>query len=356
MRRMTECLSRIFLLVFLAAAVFLSGCKNEQAFEGIEATGHTEMTETLVSSKVEGKVVKILVEEGQLVQKGDLLVELDHEELDAQIDALKSNLELAKLRYKKSIGARGLVGSAKANEQSRQAQIEMAKNNLREAKTNWDDTVNSFKRMQQLFQEGVISKAEYDRAYTQKEVGEAKYQAALNNLTMVRFNPETDDLDTVVKQSDAQIKKAESELALLEIQQNNTQITAPVAGVISEKLIQLGELVRAGASLFTILNYSQPWVKIYLPLKEVERVFLNTKAYAIMDAFPDQKVYGRVIFISQEAEFTPKDYISKEERVKQVFAVKIGLENQEAFLKPGLPVDIFIETGKKSKSTRSIAK
>jgi hypothetical protein len=81
---------------------------------------------------------------------------------------------------------------------------------------------------------------------------------------------------------------------------------------------------------------------VYLPLKEVSRVSLNEKAYVKLDAFPAKKFYGRITFISQEAEFTPKDFLSKEERIKQVFAVKVLLSNKENLLKAGLPVDVWV--------------
>ncbi len=336
-------LTVICLVLLIVSVASLSGC-NKGDENTIEATGTVEMTETTISSKVSGKMLKTFVEEGQDVKSGDLMAEIDHEELDAQITAAKANLELARLRYQKSKTALNLSNGRE--DRSREAQIQAAQSNLAVSKANLEEAERSFKRIDQLYKEQLISQAEYDKASTARKVAQSQYQAAANNLAIAKSSPNTEDIDTANKQSSTQIKQAESSLSLLEIQLNNTKITAPSDGILSAKLIQTGELVSPGSSLFIVLDYSKPWVKIYLPLEEVEHVILNQKAYVKLDAFPDKKFGGRVSFISQEAEFTPKDYLSKEERVKQVFAVKIELENQEGLLKAGIPVEVYIEKKK----------
>jgi HlyD family secretion protein len=267
--------SAVFLMAVILLVVLFSGCNLNEAEQQIQATGTVEMTETTISSKVNGRVVKLAATEGQEVKQGVLLAELDHEELDAQIGASRSALDVAIANY----------NSAKTDLQ----------------------------RYKQLYQSNLIPRAEYDQAVTKAEV------------------------------TKAQVGQAKSNLDLLEVQRNNVKIFAPNDGVLSEKLIENGELVSSGASLFTLLDYHKPWVKIYLPLQEVSKVKLNQKAYVKLDAFPRKKFYGRVSFISKEAEFTPKDFLSKEERVKQVFAVKIELKNKESLLKAGLPVDVWLE-------------
>jgi HlyD family secretion protein len=252
-----------------------SGCGLNQDNQQIQATGTIEMTETTISGKVNGKAIKILVEEGQEIKQGDLLTELDHEELDAQIAAARSNLDVAVANYEA-------------------AKIDLQRND-------------------QLFKGELIPKSQYDQVVTKFDV------------------------------TKAQVRQAKANLDLLGVQLSNVKIFAPTSGVLSAKLIETGEIVAPGMALFTLLDYSKPWVKVYLPLQEVSKVVLNQKAYVKLDAFPDKKFYGRISFISKEAEFTPKDFLSKEERIKQVFAVKIELENKVGLLKAGLPVDVWVE-------------
>ncbi len=260
---------------FISMLFLIGGCGYKKADQRIEATGTVEMTETTVNSKSSGRIVTISADEGQAVKAGDLLAELDHEELDAQIAAAKSNLDVAIANYDA-------------------ARTDLARN-------------------RQLYQAQQISASQFDQAVTKNDV------------------------------TKAQVSQAKANLDLLNVQLKNVQIFAPAAGILSEKLIESGEVIAGGASLFTLLDYEKPWVKVYLTLKEVSKVRLNDKAYITLDAFPNRKFWGRISFISNEAEFTPKDFLSKEERVKQVFAVKVQLANKDNILKAGLPVDVAIE-------------
>lgn len=331
----------IAMMIGSGALALLGGCAPERN-RGTHATGTIEMTETTVSSKVGGRIVNLPVAEGQTVQTNDLLAELDHAELDDQIVAAQSSLETARLRYQKTSGAVRLAGQSGVT--IRNAQIELAQHNLEIARNNQGDADRNFSRIEQLYRQGLVSQAEYDAVLTKQRNAAAQYQVALNSLMQAKAAPNTDDLDFTNQQAAAQIKQAQSNLDLLRIQLQNTRITAPCNGVLSAKLAQRGELVGVGTALFTILDYAKPWVKIYLPLKEVEQVTLNQQAYLQLDAYPKRKFYGRVSFIAQEAEFTPKDFLSREERVKQVFAVKVELRNQAGILKAGLPADVTIET------------
>lgn len=271
---MSMVISGVTVISMIMVLWLFSGCGLNQDNQQIQATGTIEMTETTISGKVNGKVVKIPVEEGQQIKQGDLLVELDHEELDAQIAAAHSNLDVAVANYEA-------------------AKIDLQRND-------------------QLFKGELIPKSQYDQVVTKSDV------------------------------TKAQVRQAKANLDLLEVQLNNVKIFAPTDGVLSAKLIETGEVVSPGMALFTLLDYGKPWVKVYLPLREVEQVTLNQKAYVKLDA-SDKKFYGRISFISNEAEFTPKDFLSKEERIKQVFAVKIELENKAGLLKAGLPVDVWVE-------------
>ncbi len=261
-------------VVFIIIASLISGCgpvtKNE-----ISATGTIEMTEIIVSSKIAGRVNQMYFEEGQVIETGVLMVELDHDQLDAQVKAARSGL------------------------QASQANLAAAQRDL--------------KRLSKLQRDELISQAEYDRVATSKEVYEA------------------------------QVNQAEANLNLLEVQLAETRLFAPIDGVVSAKLVEPGELAQAGASLYAILNQAKPWVKIYLPLKEVEQVSLNQPAIVNLDAFSDLDFKGRISYISSEAEFTPKDYLSKEERVKQVYEVKVELDNSSGKLKAGVPAEVRIK-------------
>jgi HlyD family secretion protein len=330
-------------------ALFLSGCGPDQNGRVIEATGTVEMTEITVSTKVGGAVVRVQADEGRELQKDDLLAELDHDQLDAQITAARANLEVARLRYQKTSDALSLSQGDHANpgQGTRETQIKISQNNLDVAAANLDSAETDFKRTEQLYRDQLISQSQYDQALTRKKVASAQYEAAKNQLDLAKSSPNADDIDLTNKQSAAQIKQAEANLTLLETQLKDVKIYAPVAGTLSARMVEMGEIVTPGMPLFVILDYAKPWVKIYLPLPEMERVTLNQKATITMDADPKKEYPGRVSFISQEAEFTPKNYQTKEERIKQVYAIKIELDNSSKVFKAGMPVDVRIDEGQK---------
>lgn len=261
-------------ILFVFVAFLISGCKSELKDE-ISATGTVEMTETTVSSKQNGRITRMFFEEGQTVKAGELMAELEHEQLNAQIEAARSNLQVSKV-------------------------------NLNAAR-------RDLNRLRKLIRDELISQAEYDKAVTGKEVYEA------------------------------QVRQGEANLSLLEVQLEDTKLRAPAGGFVSAKLAEPGEIASLGSSLYTILDQSKPWVKIYLPLKEVEQVNVNQLAVVNLDAFPNFDFIGRVSHIAREAEFTPKDYLSKEERVKQVYEVKIDLDNSSGKLKAGIPAEVRIK-------------
>jgi len=206
--------------------------------------------------------------------------------------------------------------AAELDHQELDARILAARSGLEVNQANRQAARRDFERMRQLFQAQVISKSQYDQALTSLDVAES------------------------------QVKKGQADLDLLEIQLKDYHITAPAGGIVSSRMVEPGEIIAAGTSLFTISDNTRPWVKIYLPLTEIEKVSLNRKAIVVMDAFPDRKFTGWVSNIASEAEFTPKDYLSKDERVKKVFAVKVELKNEKGLLKAGLPVDVTIKKDK----------
>jgi HlyD family secretion protein len=347
MQRFLQRSLRIVLgLVLMLGGLTLGGCaffkKNANT---IEATGNVEMTEVTVSSKVAGRVEQLRVDEGQKVKKGDLLLRLDHDDLETQITAAQANLTVANLRNQQLTCASKLAGQNRRSSHSlKAAQIELAVNNKNAAKASYEKAVKDLQRMTRLYQEQVVSKAEYDQAVTARDTTQAQYRACENQVTLAQNAAETDDIFLAGRQAEAQLKQAETNLVMLQIKLKNARIVAPVSGVVANKLTELGEVVSQGTPLLVILDNARPWVKVYLPLVAAEKVSLGQKVLIAIDAFPEQKFCGKIFFIAVEAEFTPKNYQSQDERVKQVYAVKIALDNSSGIFKAGMPVDVVIKT------------
>ena len=132
----------------------------------------------------------------------------------------------------------------------------------------------------------------------------------------------------------------------------DSTIVAPAGGIVTHKAAEAGEMVFAGATVVTLAELDSVYVMIYLTEGDVGRVRLGDAADVEIDAFPGRPFPGRVTYISPEAEFTPKNVQTKEDRVKLVFGVKIEIENREGLLKPGLPADAAIHMSPAVRSER----
>ena len=170
----------------------------------------------------------------------------------------------------------------------------------------------------------------------------AQAEAQLARLKAGATEQEIAMLQAQVAQAEAALAAAESALLTLDIQIEQTTLTAPVSGVVVERLLQLGELAAPGAPLFTVANLDEVTLTVYVPEAELGQVALGQTVEVTVDAY-DEVFMGEVSHIASQAEFTPKNVQTQEERVHMVFAVKIRLVNPEHLLKPGMPADAVFE-------------
>ena len=140
----------------------------------------------------------------------------------------------------------------------------------------------------------------------------------------------------------AQLAQARAMLVMAEDDFDQARLYAPLTGFITVKDMEEGEFVQAGAPVLTMGQLNQVWVKTYVPETQLGRVRLGQAAEVKTDSFPDKVYPGKVTYLSPEAEFTPKNVQTREERVKLVYRIKVSLNNPKQELKPGMPVDVFL--------------
>jgi len=171
-----------------------------------------------------------------------------------------------------------------------------------------------------------------ESAYKQAEAAVLMAEA---NLTAVQADPTPEDIAV----AQAQIREAESAMGLVEVQLAKQTLTAPRDGLISQKLVNPGELAAPGAILLELSDIDTVDLTVFIPETRVGEVKIGQKALVYVDAYPGESFAGNVSFIAHEAEFTPRNVQTQEERVNLVFAVKITLDNPDHRLKPGMPAD-----------------
>lgn len=192
------------------------------------------------------------------------------------------------------------------------AQMEQARSTVSLARANYQDALADRDRNQPLFDQGIISSQQFDKVATR------------------------------LKTSGASLDQAKATAELAQTQLDNVQILAPINGTITQRLTEPGEIIGAGSPVVSIVNLDDIWVKVYVPEPQLGKVALGDPADISVDSYPKEIFKGKIVNISSEAEFTPKNIQTKQERVQLVFGVKVAIANTEGKLKPGMPADVVI--------------
>lgn len=305
----------------------LAGCRKGAVNGGqVEISGTIEAVKTEIRAEAQGQVVQILVKEGQKVNKGDLLCVIDAEKIRIQIeqviagiDAAEARLRLAKIGTKKE-----MIAVAKTQVEITSKQLEIAEKDQQ--------------RMAKLLGEGAVSQTQKEKADLAFKAAQEQHKGAQENYQMALRGSEKEELEMAA----ANIRGLNAQRQYLERILRDTEVKSPVTGYIEVKNIELGELAVPGAVLFSIIDLGQTYVKAYIPEQYVGRVKVGSEVAVTCDSFPGKTFKGKADFISEEAEFAPRNIQTKEERLKLVYMVKSYLDNADGELKPGMPVDVKI--------------
>lgn len=505
----------IILLLAIIIAIVAILYRNSNDKDVISASGNIEATEVNISPQVSGQIVKLFVNEGDFVQKDQVVAEIDHSKLDIQLRQAQNNLLSAELRLKQAKllakltdvqtktqiqQAKAMVESASsrlsqaqigfdlqetainaqieqaesalaiastrleqakelhelqqsqsksqieqaesalklamsrltvAQKGARDQEIKVAENLVAQGKANFDNAKSNLERMQRLFEEGAISKQQLDLSQLQFDVAQAQYNSAQQQLSLIKEGVRAEDKDALqaqvdqansllqlarsaqiqnnirendiqtarlaVKQAEsalalakanalqgnlrkeditsaqagvqqaksalelaeagsvqteiqdqnvllaeAQVKSARDVIELLQSQINDAIVKSPISGIITTKAVEVGELVSLGMTIFVVSDLSKVYLTIYVSEAMLGKVKLGQIADVSIDSYPNRIFKGKVVYISPEAEFTPKNIQTKDERLKLVYGVKIEIENTDNALKAGMPADAVL--------------
>lgn len=314
------------LLLVAAFAIWRLYFQEKGDADVLALSGNMEVTETNVGFKLPGRVIDLAVDEGDRVEKDQVLARLDNAELASAVTQNRAALQEAMSRL------------AEIRSGARPQEIEQARANVRSQDAELARLRNDFERAETLFNNGAISKAQFDAAKSAYETRLALQRSAAESLSLVKEGPKKEAVDAAafrVEAAKAAVKTSEDRLA-------DTVIYAPFPGVVLRKNVELGETVAAGTPVFTIGDLASPWIKVYVPETRLGLVKLGQKALVSTDTYKGKTYDGWVSYISSEAEFTPKNVQTQEERVKLVYAVKVRVNNPDQELKPSMPADVKI--------------
>ncbi len=318
----------------------------------LSASGRIEGRITTLTPKTGAWVVALHVDEGQPVRQGQLLATLDDR---AQRERVRAAEEQVNALARRLVAANSHLGMT---ERQATLQIEAAaavqreaEARLRRARAGLAQAERDARRTAVLVAKELIAPQEGEHARLQVEVeanavteAEEALVSSEKRLALARVGLQ--EVDILRAERDAlarQRAQAEAQLAEQQSHVADFRVQSPIDGRVLSRTVERGERVEAGTPLFTLVDLGRLYVKIYVPEPSIGKVALGQEARVYVDAYPDRAFPARVSRVSQEAEFTPKNVETREERVKLVFAVEVALgENPGGVLKPGMPADAVI--------------
>lgn len=307
--------------------LFLFGCNGRGRNSKIEATGTIESTNVTISSKSIGEIKTIIADEGKQVSVGDTILVIDHEVLRFQLEQAIANEKIAQAQL------------ALMRKGARAEDLKQAEEMMKQAEINFNLAKSDFERYSRLWENKSITQKQYEDIRGRYQVALAQLTSAKENYAKVKkiFRAEE------IEQAQANVAKAAAAVALLQKNIRDCYIISPIDGFVIKKFVEVGETVSLMSSLVKVSNLATVNLIIYVSEVELGKVMLGQQVEIMIDAFPNKKYPGTVIYISPEAEFTPKNIQTKDERTKLVFAVKIEIANNNLELKPGMPADALIK-------------
>jgi len=320
--------SPILLLILASCFMVLSGCGSNSNKSDVNATGTIEATESSVAAQVPGRIIKMNFEEGSLVKKGDTLAEIDHRTLQQQVNQAHATLTMARLQYDL------LVKGARSED------LRVAEEGVKQAKANFDLAQLSLTRTQKLFNDHSVSQSQMDAAQTQFDVASAQLRSAQQTLEKMQHYARPEE----IRSAAAQVEQAQAAFDYAAISLDHSYVISPIDGTVLEKLAEVGNYANIGTPIYTVADVRMMKMTVYVSEVDLARIRFGDSAKVVLDGMPDHPFDGKVIYISPTAEFTPKNVETKEDRIKLVFAVKIGILNKGNYLKAGLPADAIIYT------------
>ena len=318
----------------------------------IQANGRIEGDRVLAASKFSGRVVELHVREGSEVMAGDIVARLDDAQLSAQVAQAQAAMETQAARLQ---AARTTLHVLERNVpleiESARSEVSRAKAALAAAEASERQAGKDAARMSALHVVGTLDAQRSEQAALTWKVARAELTAAhaalsqaKNGLTDAQLGQQRIEARRAESKAlEAQLDQAHGALAEVTSTLDDLSIPAPASGVVTTRIVDLGEVIAPGFPLFEIVDLDHLYLKVYVPEKEIGKVRRGLPARIYTDAFPDEPFPATVRYIASRAEFTPKEVQTPDERVKLVYALKLYLdENPGHRLTPGLPADAVI--------------
>ncbi|PZV15659.1 MAG: hypothetical protein DCF20_09745 [Pseudanabaena sp.] len=374
----------------------------------LHISGRLESDETDIGAKTGGRVAAILVREGDPVKKGQVIIELEDEEIPAQLSGLNAQIESARqeevqakeevavaesrireatLNLKQSEGdavgridqAQFTVSATESDLRQAEAQVKQSEAQLQQSRAELKLAKIERDRYAELVKEGAVNQQQFDlkqttfsTAMANVDTAEAKlvasqaavraagdrFRAAQGGSIQVQstgLNPDirTAQLETYYLQrsqaqaklvaAQAKVKNAQAARDQIQKRLDSFKVKSPIDGIVQSRPLESGAVVATGKTLLTVLDPNQVYLRGYIPEGQIGKIRVGQTARVFLDSSPNKPFVAHVSQIDTKASFTPENIYFKQDRVKQVFGIKLAIDRPEGFAKSGMPADAEID-------------
>ena len=323
-------------LLVLAVPALLVACTAAPPSDRLRVSGNVEATEVHTAAEVSGRIVELRVDEGDRIEAGAVIARLDTEDTMLQIARTRADraTAVAQLRLLEAGSraedirqARAQVDATAADAEAVDAEVTAAQLDLDRFQALLTANAGSVKQRDD-------AQARVDTAKARQRAGQDRVRSAREALARLEAGTRPEEIQT----ARARVAAADAQIAVLEKSERDAAVISPIAGIVTQKLVDAGEIVARGTPLVVITDLDHAWANLFVPEPMVPRVTIGQAATVLTDA-GGPGLEGKVTFVSPRAEFTPRNVQTAEERSKLVYRIKVTVDNSAGVLKLGMPVD-----------------
>ena len=337
-------MNRTWIVLVVVLPLVFAGCRTTKSVEKgrLFVSGRIDGDTVDISSKRDGKIVELTVREGDTVQPGQVIARISSPQDQAQVEAQKGIVLENERKLQEALSAGpARVSLAEANLAASQAEYVRWQAELQQAETD-------AKRYPPLVESGAVAEQAGNQQVTRMKVARASTDAA--HKQVLAGEASLDQAKAQLEQiNTAKATLASSRAMLLRFEENvnDLSIRAPIAGTILTRSAEPGRVVAAGQTIFTMVDLHKLYLRGFVPEGNVGDVKVGQEAKVYLDSNPKEAVPAEVIRIDPQVMFTPENTYFKDDRVKQVLGLKVGLKGAYGYAKPGMPADGEIDIGRK---------
>ncbi|MCA9597005.1 MAG: HlyD family efflux transporter periplasmic adaptor subunit [Myxococcales bacterium] len=332
-------------VIFAALLGWRIHAQSEQAQAPSGGSATVEGVESVVGARISGRVKEVLAHEGDRVKRGQTLVRIDCRDNQATLNVAIARKEAAEAQ----VGVyEAQHGSASDSAKVARAQAAAVRAQAKVLEVQKQQSARDRQRAEALASRGAIPGVELEHSTThlegldqQLKVASAQGTAAELGARASKSSVKVVDASLAVAQAQVAASKADVERAKIAVAE--CEITAPSDGIVTGRLVEPGAVVGPGSRLMVTVAVDPAKVTFFLPDAELSRASIGAPASVRVDAYPDRVFKGIVSRVAAEAEFTPRNVQTREDRDRLVYEVEVRVENHEGLLRPGMPGDVSLD-------------